>query len=428
MICALAASRFSKQSCSATVKGHRQKIAGFKEAFMYLHNSLKWCVLLAALTTLANSAVAQFQPFGMDIEWISVGDCNPNLFRSDAFGSGVGYCPQLEAAVRAGAQFIRILTLWRWLEPNPPTGVPDPGTPGHRTGQHTYGWDIDPFGNQWDYVVNYCSTWSPSNCSAGPYQVIFTHVWAPPWARGSTLDCSPLSGDAAQCCDSGRSVQDTVNGSGYPISSTDTLFDYYYNFAQHFQGRVRFYGIWNEPNNSCNFDARNVSADPGSYLNDFVSRYLFMGWNGVHQADPSASVIAPELMYGNGSCGGWFSCDWRDSWLQPLAQYFSSSVDIIGLHRYPGDHTGVTANVINDAATLFPGKQIWVTEAGFNYFGDGSFQSTEMYYTYVDNFNYVGYNWQKTFYHDLWGGEKSLLNLDFRPRPAYNTYKAMTGH
>src|SRR5262249_5331162 len=117
------------------------KIAGFKEALMYLNNSLKWCVLAAALT-LANSAVAQFQPFGMDIEWISVGDCNPNLFRSDAFGSGVGYCPQLEAAVRAGAQFIRILTMWRWLEPNPPTGVPDPGTPGHRTGQHTYGWDI----------------------------------------------------------------------------------------------------------------------------------------------------------------------------------------------------------------------------------------------------------------------------------------------
>ncbi len=133
-------------------------------------------------------------------------------------------------------------------------------------------------------------------------------------------------------------------------------------------------------------------------------------------------------MYGSGSCGGWFSCDWYSSWLQPLWQYFSSSIDIVGLHRYPSDHTGVRSNVQQASSLIGASRQIWVTEVGYDYSGDGSSQSTEMYGTYVDNFNYTYYNWQKTFYHDLWGGTKSLLNSDFSPRPSYNQYKAMTGH
>lgn len=394
-----------------------------------MRSSLLLLIAAAVLFSFSAPVHAQFQPFGMDIEWIDVGQCNPNLYRSDAWGSGVGYCPQLEAAARAGAQYLRVLTLWRWLEPNPPAGAPQPSVPGQRTGQHTYAWDTDPYGNQWDYFVNYCGSFSPNHCSGSPFQVIFTHVWAPAWARGSScVDCSPLSGDANQCGDAGRSVQNTVNGSGYAIQGTDTLFDYYYNFARHFQGRVKYYGVWNEPNNSCNFDARYLGSTSGNYLNDFVSRYLFMAWNGVHQADPSASVIAPELMYGSGSCGGWFGCDWYTSWLQPLWQYFNSSMDIIGLHRYPGDHTGVRSNVQQVFNLTGGARQVWVTEVGYDFSGDGSFQSNEMYGTYVDNFNYTGYNWQKTFYHDLWGGTKSLLNIDFSPRPSYNRYKSMTGH
>lgn len=372
---------------------------------------------------------AQFQPFGIDVEWIAVDQCSPYLYRADAYGSGVGYCPQLEAAARAGAQYVRFLSLWRWLEPNPPTGVPQPSVPGQRTGQHTYAWNSDPWGNQWDYFVDYCSRFSPGYCSWRPYQVIFTHNWAPAWARGSTcVDCSPLSGNAAQCGDAGRAVQNGFNGSGYSVSAQDILFDYYYNFARHFQGRVRYYGIWNEPNNSCNYDARWLGTGSGNYLNDFVSRYLFMGWNGVHQADPSAKTIAAELQHGNVSCGGWFGCDWFSGWMQPLWQYFSSSIDIIGVHRYPGDHTGVRSAVGQVYGLTFGAREIWVTEAGYDYSGDGSFQSNEMYGTYVDNFNYTGYNWQKTFYHDLWGGSKSLLNNDLSPRPAYNRYKSMTGH
>ncbi|HRC86151.1 MAG TPA: hypothetical protein PK413_11120 [Thermoanaerobaculia bacterium] len=389
-------------------------------------------ILLVLLLLLGSApAFAQFQPFGMDVEWIGVGDCNPYLYRSDAYGGGTGYCPLLEAAARAGAQYVRFLTLWRYLEPNPPTGVPQPGVPGNRTGQHSYAWDTDPYGNQWDYYVNYCSRFSPGFCSGRPYQVIFTHVWAPAWARGSScVDCSPLSGNAAQCGDSGRSVQSGYNGSGYFVPATDILFDYYYNFARHFQGRVRFYGVWNEPNNSCNFDSRFLGTGSGSYLNDFVSRYLFMAWNGVHQADPSAQVIAPELLFSDkGSCGGWFSCDWYNSWLQPMWQYFSSSLDIIGLHRYPDrDHTQVRDNVQQAYLLTGGSRQIWMTEVGYNYSGDGSFQSNEMYGTYVDNFNYTWMGWQKTFYHDLWGGEKSLLNQNLTPRPAFSRYQSMTGH
>lgn len=311
---------------------------------------------VAALTRSTASAQYPFQPFGVDAENLDVTVCNHN----------VG-CPLIDQAAAAGAQWMRLFSIWWFIEPQ----------------QNVYSWGEYP--------------WQVSYANQKGIQVYFTATWAPQWANGATSTTPPYAG--VNCGDCGRTV----------LSSSYT-YGFFYNLAEQFNGSttagcamgagynpatcrplVQYFGVWNEPNlmnnyNDTYFDPYNL----GNYLNDFVNQYMSPAYNAVKAANPSASVVAPELTTGGGNtCGGWSNCGtWQNSWMQPLNQYFNSVYDIISIHGYHSSNKGNVDQVYNSFDTFH--KWIWVTE--------NSTSGVDALTTYyVDEYNRQSY-WTKAFW------------------------------
>ncbi len=308
-----------------------------------------------------------FEPFGIDMGMPGVGDCFPDLYRADQYGSGLGYCPVMEAAARAGAQWVRLYVQWRFTEPQ----------------QGQFDW------TQLDYMVNYAR-------SKG-MEVYFIPFYAPAWARGSScVDCHPFEADPNRRLDAGRAVIDP-----------DYTYSFFYNLASHFRDRVTYYGVWNEPDH---LDMYNLMSENWNqhYLIEWLERYLFPAYNAVKAVDPNLKVVATDLMTTDEvSCGypGYWvpNCRWKESWLQPLMQYYSGAFDVVSIHAYKANHTEVK-NMMDSIRSLLGSKHIWITEGGFNSTGGqwDSTQSNEMHLTYVDLFNRQTWwdKWFYTFIHD----------------------------
>ncbi len=319
------------------------------------------CALLCVLVAGFACAQGAHQPFGTDIESFAASACTP---------SG---CPFLDDAAAAGAQWVRLLAIWHFLEPT----------------EGNFQWGELP------YQIWYATSQKHMN-------VYLTATWAPSWANGATQTTYPpyaCSGQS-QCQDVGRTV---------------TSYNYTYNFfsalAREFNGSsvsgcstnastchplVQYFGVWNEPNEAQNFDDQYFAQNPGDYLDDFVNQFLSPAYNGVKAGNPSAYVVAPELSTTNSSCGYWsepsgYSCGtWQASWMQPMAQYFSGSYDVISIHGYEAEST-VKANVLQIEGSFNPaGKPIWVTEHEMG-------PSTQVTNTYVDEYNYQSF-WTKVFW------------------------------
>lgn len=332
-------------------------------------------VLLITVSLFAERANAQgaFQPFGVDAENLDVSKCNPNIG-----------CPLIDQAANAGAQWMRLLAIWWFLEPQ----------------QNQFNWGILP--------------WQVWYAQQRGINVYFTATWAPQWANGAASTTPPYAG--GNCGDCGR----TVLNSNY-------TYTFFYNLASQFNGSttascasgdptnchplVQYFGVWNEPNNANNYnDVYFDPNNPGNYLSDFVNQYLFPAYNGVKQANPSAFVVAPDLQQGNVSCGNFSvynGCNYISSWLQPLMQYFSSSFDIISVHSHQSTHDDTKNEIDNEVvANVGASKFIWVTECDFS-----SSEASNVTTVYVDEFNRSSY-WTKIFY-NLAGyspcGQKGLL-------------------
>jgi len=356
-------------------------------------------LIIALMILTMKPAAAQFQPFGADVERFDPTQCNPS----------VG-CPEMDKLHTAGVQWIRLLVMWRWVEPNAPTNPAYPGIYGQWTGQHTL------FLSDLDYQVNRARSLGMN--------VYLNFMWTPPWANDSPEDCSPL--DAGRICASGRW---TV---GYAIRNKYQLLDLAYLVASHFRGRVSAYGVWNEPNLTNNFNLSNPREpiDEGQYLNVFADRYLFMVHNGVKAGDPTAQVVAPEVA--TNACGMPRSgCDWFRSWVEPMWMYFGGSFDVISFHEHRQSHNDAKGDVDRVYNRTF--RPIWVTENSYDV--PLNAEPNEMFTTYVDLFNRP--LWQKDFYTAISGNKFGFCSQGgllcenypaFTERPVYGRYKQMTGY
>jgi hypothetical protein len=315
-----------------------------------------WICLLLFLVTFTASAQGPFQPFGVDAENLDVTKCNPN----------VG-CPLIDLASQAGAQTMRLLAIWWFLEPQ----------------QNVFNWGILP--------------WQVWYAQQHGINIYFTAVWPPQWANGATSTTAPYSGQ--NCGDCGRTVTDS--------NFTQTFF---YNLALQFNGSdvsgcpaadpntchplVQFFGVLNEPDYMNNYNDTYFNPNNlGNYLNDFMSQWAFPAYSGVKAANPSAYVVGPDLStVDNTTCGGFSNCNgWDGSWMQPLSQYFSNAFDIISIHGYHQDHGTDTSQIDRVQSSYNPsGKFVWMTETAY---GDPN----NITGLYVDEFNRQGY-WTKVFY------------------------------
>lgn len=128
---------------------------------------MKWClatlVCFLCLTTTSLRGQAPFQPFGVDAENLDVSLCNHNIG-----------CPLIDEAAKAGAQWMRLLAIWWFIEPQ----------------QNVYNWGELP--------------WQVWYAQQKGINIYFTATWAPQWANGASSTIPPYVG--GNCGDCGRTV------------------------------------------------------------------------------------------------------------------------------------------------------------------------------------------------------------------------------
>lgn len=283
----------------------------------------------------------------------------------------------------------------------------------------------------------------------------------------ATLAYSPKWAVADQTCDNASSNPCMTKP---PANSADWM-DFVLATVKHFKGRVKYWGMWNEPNLKAFFE--------GS-LDDYVQKILVPGAQAVKWEDPAAFVLGPEL------AGVTSSSQWNgdkgscvlgvctfNGWEIDLAQILDkagSSIDIITHHFYKNSPDELMAAIIDGefdpllglvkthsslkeiVAKYAASKEVWLTEYGWEtqgyggYSGGGSLsESVQAQYhvqfleshlevvngTWPQSENDPWPNLTKVFIYDardsvaggrLWAF--GLLRVDGTPKPAFDAVKS----
>lgn len=302
--------------------------------------------------------------------------------------------------------------------------------------------------------------WAPfdtavQEAQARGLKVFATLAYSPKWAVANPT-C--MDGTANPC----RSK---------PPASTDDWSEFVIATVQHFKGKVSHWGMWNEPNLEEFFE--------GS-LEDYVDRILVPGAQAVKWADPSATVLGPELAgltkssQWNGDQGTCVlgSCIFN-GWELDLAQVLDlagSSIDVITHHFYKNHPEDLAATILDgefdDLTGLIkthsslkeiveahaPGKEVWLTEYGWEtkeyggFSGGGEVSESDQATSHADflglrrkiedgtwsgSDNDPWPNLAKVFIYDardsvvngqLWA--YGILRVDGSPKPAWEAIKA----
>ncbi len=203
-------------------------------------------------------------------------------------------------------------------------------------------------------------------------------------ARGmnvfATLAYSPKWAVADPACEDGTSNPCLTK----PPANVQDWRDFVLATVRHFKGRVRHWGMWNEPNLDAFFEGT---------LDDYVDRVLVPGAQAVQWEDPGALVLGPELAGvtdssqwngDNGSCV--LGVCTFNGWEMDLAQVLDragSLIDIITHHFYKKNATALMEAVLDGeydsviglvkthsslkeiVEKYFPSKEVWLTEYGW---------------------------------------------------------------
>ncbi len=293
----------------------------------------------------------------------------------------------LDAAQAAGIGWIRIDFLWPWVEPRP--GVRD-----YRV---------------YDEIVG--------EARLRGLEVYANLSATPAWAT----DGPPVTGVPREVARWRSFVSDS---------------------ARRYRGRVKAWGIWNEPNL--------VSFWAGTRA-QYVDVLLKPASEEIRAADPDALVCGPDLAHLKAGGADWYT------WLLDVLRRAGDAIDVVTHHVYDqGDHGNVTRKL--DASTAFggdpqywdvvapsvrevlreakaEGKPFWLTETGWasDQVGETS-QAANVRGLLDDWFGRPGEpSWvKKIFLYELVDdgsdgvGRWGLLRPDRTPKPAYTAVSGFT--
>ncbi|MDP3963185.1 MAG: glycosyl hydrolase [bacterium] len=312
---------------------------------------------------------------------------------------------ELDAAASTGAAWIRIYAMWKFIEPEPPHEAFRNGQWGTFTGRHRYNW------SHVDRIVDAARDRG--------LNVYLTNMLPPPWANGADPNCNAFIGEDLSC--------------GNVIYDPHWYTDFVYNEAAHFKGRVRYYGVWNEPNDGHFFNG----PRDGTYLNVFMATYVLGAREALRAADPEAKLVGPELSMGTGIPNS--NADWADGWLEPMLKYFGRVFDVVSIHNHSNSHENAKRNAERARRIIeryAPGTEFWMTEFGADTCAlTQTKQAEQLFGVYIDTINRPW--WTKTFYYALTDhdpakscGAGLFTGADngFTPRPAYWEYRRITGY
>lgn len=233
----------------------------------------------------------------------------------------------------------------------------------------------------WDFsTLDYCVELAQRH----GVELVYTLGITPKWAAARPNDSSPY-GD-------GPTASEPKN--------MDDWRNYVRTVATRYQGKIRYYEIWNEPNLKHFF----------SGTVDQMVELAREAYTILKQVDPSITVVSPSLY------ADWGGYKWFD-------QYFAKGggkyADVIGAHYYirkektPEDSLSMIREVQNVMAKYrLAQKPLWNTETGYGNRGENVFYSAEGSMAYVARTYLI--NWAsgvERFYWYAWDNRNVVTML-----------------
>lgn len=188
--------------------------------------------------------------------------------------------------------------------------------------------------------------------------------------------------------------------------------------VQRYGEKVKYFGIWNEPN-------------VGGFFNGTGAEYdeLFrLAYTAAKRVRSDVKIVGPDLAMGSAPADTPENVGW-EQWLMDRldnARSAGTPMEVITVHFYnPAD---AIHNAVSDLRKKLRARgydqPLWLTEAGdgdFTIFH--SYESQERHYARLLEINKTTQAWDKLFYFRLQGVDFGITDDDHLPKPAFNALK-----
>lgn len=229
---------------------------------------------------------------------------------------------------------------------------------------------------------------------------------------------------------------------GVPSNPAD-FYNFCYQAALRYKGRIQYWGLWNEANGSTS----NWAGTEQQYIDIILKN----GADAIHAADPNAKVCGPELAQ---QVSNWCF------WLKDCLQQAGDKIDVITHHLYAATHDEVTSKLETPtvyggnpsfwtsyppsvkevlAYTGYSNKPFWLTETGLGSCTDpaqgwlcaGDSGQTEFITGILTDWftKQPGRDWvDKIFIYELYDQPEGATNWNFGILTAYPNYTPKTAY
>ena len=278
----------------------------------------------------------------------------------------------LDLVAQAGIGWVRVDMNWFQMEP----------------GRDNYNWGF------MDAVVN--------NARARGLEVFATLAYTPAWANGTGNIADP------------------------PLDTADWT-DFVYDTVSRYRTRVKYWGMWNEPN------LKSFFTGVGWQYREWI---LKPGAQAAKAADPACFVLGPELAHLN-------SADYPSWMAEAMTAGGSDHIDIITHHCYKGDTGQDVFLYLDQNAFYWPwdppplmkvlsdlgvaDRPVWLTETGWATDDVSEAEQADSYHQILWGMLERDYL-DKVFFYEIrddptpgvtpWG----IVRADYSPKQAYDRY------
>jgi hypothetical protein len=214
-------------------------------------------------------------------------------------------------------------------------------------------------------------------------------------------------------------------GSNYPATNVANWEDFISRTIARYKNRIKYWGIWNEPN---------IRAFFGPGKDVYVQQVLLPAVQTIRATDPAAFIVGPELAHLTGSGSEWYF------WLKYILDNAGGNFDIISHHIYEDLGVYYMYELLENGDKFIPAvkqiiqesgqgnKPFWITETGWN---TSKFSEPMQSLRYLDMLQTMARKDypQKLFFYEIiddpnpdvppWG----ILRSNSEAKPAYNTYR-----
>ncbi len=210
---------------------------------------------------------------------------------------------------------------------------------------------------------------------------------------------------------------------GYP-KDVNFWKDFIRRAALRYSDRIKYWGIWNEPNLEKFFSG---TAD------DYVNKLLIPAYNTIKDVNRSLSVVAPGVTYLTGANSRW------DNWLRDILKIGKDYIDVIDFHIYDDRGVPFIIEKLEKGSDLLPSvfsvidemgagdKPFWITEVGWSTSVVSEDEQAENYFEmlkYALNSPRI----DKLFFYVImddpeWNDYYGIVRADYSLKKAYYTYK-----